>query len=199
MKLVRLLSLAVLLAASPALAEKTENSPPDNGFLFEARLGVGVSSFFGAITGVGGVDAVPSLLVGARLVGRLHVGLGFSFFRSQNTGGVLGGAQSLNSVTFAPTVGVDVVKSHDERVMFYIKAGLPLGPVITCPGGGGACDDNFSIGFDFGLGARYALHHNFSLGLEAGVAASFVGPQRNNTSGIVDVYGALVGSFMTGR
>jgi hypothetical protein len=200
MKLARLVSLAVLLASAPAFAEQTENSPPNTAFLFEARLGAGVSSFFGALSG-GAVEAVPSFLVGVRLIGRLHLGLGFSYFRTQSAaGGIIGAGAgtATNVVTFAPTAAFDLIRSRDERVMFYIKFGLPLGPVITCPNGA-PCDNNFSIGFDLGLGVRYALHRMFSLGLEAGAGAAFVGPQRNNTSGLVDFYGALVGSFMAGH
>jgi hypothetical protein len=194
----RSLFLLTLLIAAPALAEKGEHSMPDNAFLFEARLSLGTPFSVGTLSAPSTFAAVPSLLVGARLGGRLHLGLGFSFFRLSNGGAGGGGSSDYNVVVFAPTAALDLVKSHDERVALYGKLGLPLGPVITCSTGA-PCDNSFGIGFDFALGARYALHHMFALGLEAGVSGSFIGPQRNNTAGLVTVYGALVGTFYYGR
>ncbi len=183
-----------LWAPFAARAEKVEQSMPDNAFLFEARLGggsplvvLGAGAFNTSIT------ATPSLLLGARLIDRLHVGLGFSFTR------LSGGGSDSNAVTFAPTVGADLIKSRDDRVAFYLKVGLPLGPIITCPQGPGKCDNGFGVGFDFALGVRYALHRMFALGLEAGAAGTFLNPQRNNTIGIVTFYGNLVASFMYGK
>jgi hypothetical protein len=198
MRLTRVLVVLALLAPAVARAEKTENSMPDNAFLFEARLGAGTSIAFGGLSFAGTFTAVPSLLLGARLIGRLHVGLGFGFTRLSNLGGGGGGGTDLNLVTFAPTAAFDLIKSHDERVAFYLKAALPLGPVITC-NTGAPCDNNFAISFDLALGARYALHKMFALGLEAGAGGTWIGPQRNNTTGFVSVYGALVGSFMYGK
>ena len=196
-KLVPLLAL-VMLISLPSLSRAQEDQGlPRNAFLFEARLAFGSSVItFGGGT-VAAFQAVPSLLVGARLVDRLQIGLGFGFLRTSAEAGT--GTSANNIVTFAPTAEFDLVKSRDNRVAFYGKAALPLGPVINCPGGGASCDNNFAVGFDLGLGARYALHRMFSLGLEAGVGGTFIGPQRNNTVGIVTVYGGLVGSFYAGK
>src|SRR6185369_13578536 len=106
MKIARLVSLAVLLASAPALAEKTENSPPDNAFLFEARLALG--SALALFAPGGSFAAVPSLLVGGRLVNRLHVGLGFGFTRFTGGGGFGGGGSENNLVSFAPTLAADL-------------------------------------------------------------------------------------------
>jgi len=197
MKLARLLPLVVVLTSAPALAEKTENSMPDTAFLFEARLGVGTPLVF-INTGIGGgaagfesVTPTPSLLVGARLIGRLHVGLGFAFTRFSQ------GGSSSNVVSFVPTVGVDIIKSHDERVAFYGKFGLPLGPILDC-NPGVPCQTGFGLGFDLALGARYSLHRMFAFGLEAGVDGTFENPQRDNTPGLVGFYGTLVMSFFAG-
>jgi hypothetical protein len=196
---VSLALVALLAAARPAAADN--EGFPHNAFLFEARLGLGVPTTLpnaGALgaTTTAGVVATPALLVGARLLDRLHLGLGFGFFRLQFESA--GQTSAANLVTFAPTVAVDLAKSKENRVAFYFKGALPMGPAVTCQPAA-PCDNNFSIGFDFGLGARYALHPMFALGLETGVAGSFLGPQRNNTVGVVNVYGALVGSFFLGK
>jgi hypothetical protein len=193
----------VLALCAPAVAFAEGEGLPRSAFLVEMRLGAGAPVGLGGITPGGSFSAVPSLLVGARLLDRIQLGLGISFLRLSNSGGALGGgASDLNVVTFAPSFSGDVVKSHDNRVALYLKAGLPLGPVIRCPtgglGAGSRCDNSFAIGFDFGVGARYSVHRMFAAGLEAGVQGSFIDPQRNDTTGAVTFYGALVGSFYAG-
>jgi hypothetical protein len=191
----------LMLAGPIANAQKSENGLPETAFLFEARLQL-AGNF--AVLGIGfgnaltstAFTAVPSLLLGARLLDRIQVGLGIGLIRAQgNTGG---GTQSFNFVTFAPTIAGDIVKSADNRVAFYAKLGIPLGPVITTQPMQ-ANDNNFAVGFDIALGARYAVHRQIALGFEAGFGGTFVGPQRDNTTGTVAVYGGLVGSFYSGH
>jgi hypothetical protein len=188
MKLARLVLMVSMIVAAPAFAE-SENGFPRTAFLFEARLGVGVGE-------TQGFTALPSLLLGARLINRLQVGVGFSYFHISNTVGANG--TGLNAVVFAPTFAVDIIKSHDDRAAFYGKAALPMGAIITTfPN---APDDTgFGVGFDFALGARYAFHRSFALGLEAGVSGAFAYPERQDAPAMVNVYGALVGSFYAGR
>jgi hypothetical protein len=191
-----LIPLAFLLAGTPALAQSQPEGMPNNAFLFEARLGVATPLVF-INTGFGmanfeSVTPTPSLLVGARLAGRIHVGLGFSFARFSQPGA------SNNIVSFVPTFAIDMIKSHDDRVAFYGKLGLPLGPIVDC-NNGAPCDTGFGIGFDIALGARYAFHRMFALGLEAGVDGTFENPQRDNTVGLVGFYGTLVASFFAGK
>jgi hypothetical protein len=196
------------LSGSIAHAQSSEHGMPNNAFLFEARLAFATSvattgGLFGGGGGspVGVVAVVPSLLVGGRLIGRLHIGLGFSFWRiTASTTSMFGGSQhdDYNVVTIAPTFGADIVKSADDRVAFYVKLGIPLGPVIHCTSGA-PCDNNFAAGVDVGLGVRYALHHMFALGLEAGFAGASIGPQRDNTFSEWNFYGGLVGSFFSGH
>jgi hypothetical protein len=166
---------------APARAD--ENGMPKTAFLFEARIGGSVA--FGVTAG---------LLVGARIIDRLHLGLGFALVRTDSTG-----AGSNNRVNFAPTVAVDIVKAHDNRVAFYGKFALPVGPLIACPPGNGACDTGLTVGFDFGLGVRYAFHRMFALGMEAGAVGAFDNPQRDNHASTVTFYGALVGTFWYGK
>lgn len=197
MRLVHLVLVAALLA--PAAASAQETRMPRNSFLLEMRVGGAQAISFGGLTLSGGFTAVPSLLVGVRLVDRFHLGLGFSFMRLDNGGGGGGFGADLNIVTFAPTFAVDLVKSHDNRLALYLKAAVAVGPIITCPNGPGPCDNGFAVGFDFALGTRYAVHRMLALGIEAGAAGSFINPQRNSNSGIVSFYGALVGTFYAAR
>jgi hypothetical protein len=202
MRLSRLVVLVALVSAvlAPAAASAQEARMPRNSFLLEFRVGGAAPISFGALTLGGGFTAVPSLLAGVRLVDRFHLGLGFSFMRLDNTGGGgIGGGADLNIVTFAPTFAVDLIKSHDNRVAMYLKAGLPVGPIITCPNGTGPCDNGFAVGFDLALGGRYAVHRMLSLGIEAGASGSFINPQRNSNTGVVSFYGALVGTFYAAR
>lgn len=173
------------LACAGGVARAGEARMPYNAFLFELRLG-GAASV--TATGVG-VSAVPSILVGGRLVDRLHLGLGFSFFRFYNDGN----NSSNNVVNFVPTVSIDAFRSSDRAFAFYVKMGLPLGVVVLCTGNN--CTNDFAIGFDIAVGGRYLFHRHFALGLEGGMAGTFVGVQRGNIDHVIAVYGALVGTI----
>ena len=141
-------TLFALTVGPAAAARADENGMPTTAFLFEARIGGSVA--FGVTAG---------LLVGARIIDRLHLGLGFGFVRTDSTG-----AGSNNRVNFAPTVAVDILKARDNRVAFYGKFALPLGPTVACPPGNGACDTGFTIGFDFGLGRSLCIPPHVRVG-----------------------------------
>jgi hypothetical protein len=194
-----LLALALVGAvAEPAHAQKSENGMPDLAFLFEARFAfattVATTGLFG---GTGQLFAVvPALLIGARLLDRIHVGLGFSFWRLSVVS--LNNHDDDNVITFAPTIAADIFKASDNRVAFYGKLAIPLGPVVHCTTGT-PCDDNFGVGVDIAFGVRYAAHRNFAIGVEAGFAGAAIGPQRDNTVSEWNFYGGLVGSFFSGR
>lgn len=180
-----LLPLALVLASLCAGgAARAEGRLPRNAALLELRLG-GAATI--SLNG-SAITAVPSLLVGARLADRLHLGLGFSFFRFYNDGN----NTANNVVTFVPTVEVDAFQSADRAFAFYVKMGLPLGVVVNCAGNN--CVNDFGIGFDAAVGGRYLFHRHFALGLEAGVAGTFVGVQRGNNDHLISFYGALVGT-----
>jgi hypothetical protein len=176
---------------------------PRNAFLFEARLSLGgtvaggYTPDLGGATGtptassIPGIIAQPSLLLGARLIDRIQIGLGISFVRI----GVNG--FSTNNVVFLPSVAVDLVKSHDNKTAFYIKAGLGFGASVASASG--VHDTSAIIDFDVALGARHALSSNFGLGFEAGLAASVTNPGENSQSDVVFLYGALVGTFWSGN
>jgi hypothetical protein len=194
--------ICLALLGSVAHAEKSPNGMPDTAFVFEARIAAGAPvSILGYLVSGTAFTAIPSLFVGARLIDRIHVGLGLQFFRLQGSASTGLGTTATSDyvIEFEPLISADLFKSGDNRAAFYLKFGIPLGPVITCPGGGAPCDNNFGVGFDIGLGVRYAVHRNVGLGVEAGVAGAFIGPQRNDTTGEVSFYGALVGTFWSGH
>lgn len=191
--------LAVLLA-STAVA-RADEAPPRTALLFEPRLAITAPiSVAAAGSTAANVTAVPALLVGARLLDRVHVGVGLSYFAVYLQNGSSFLSSNLVVVTIAPTVGVELLRSPSRRAAFYLKAALPLGPVLNCSGPNGQpCDRGFSVGFDLALGARYSFDRWFALGMEAGANGSFVNPQRATNEGLLGAYGALVASFFYTR
>lgn len=148
----RKLVLALILLTSPAaLAE----GMPTTGFFADLRIGGAAPIGMGGITTGTGFTALPSFAMGARLFGRLQLGLGFNFLRFDS----LGPGTDTNVFTFVPLVAVDIIKAQDERVAFYGKAGLPVGANVTC---NGACNTASVVGFDLGIGVRYAPHRMFA-------------------------------------
>jgi hypothetical protein len=127
------------------------------------------------------MSPVPALLVGGRLADRLHLGLGFSFFRFYNDGN----NSANNVVTFVPTVAIDAFQAADKAFAFYVKMGLPMGVSVVCAGNN--CVNDFAIGFDVAIGGRYRylFHRHFALGLEGGMAGTFVGVQRGLTDHVI--------------
>jgi hypothetical protein len=211
----RLAALAVLLfAASAAYAQTTpdatptptpppEKRPQPNGLIVELRFGGGLSAVVGGATAgpsgavVAGVSPIPSLTVGARLANRIHIGLGFAFLRvavdlpGMNT-------QAFNLFYFAPEFAIDLTRSRDNRASFYAKAALPIGADISATSGAPS-SDGFVIGYDLGVGLRYALHPAIALGLEAGLMGTFINPERNSLDAFVTTfYSSLVGTFFFG-
>ncbi len=190
------------IAGNVARADVTDGAPPRTAMLFEARLAItSPISVAAAGSTAANVTAVPALLLGARLIDRLHVGLGLSFFvvyAANGSGGFL--TSDLVVVSLAPTVGIDLLRSRSRRATWYLKAALPLGPVLNCTGPmGQPCDRGFAVGFDVALGARYAFDRVFALGMEAGTSGSFVNPQRAMSQGILGAYGGLVATFYWAR
>jgi hypothetical protein len=171
------------VAAAPARASE---GMPRNGFWLEARFAAGTVL-------VGTNNALPlyqpSLTVGGRLAGRVNLGLGFSFFR------LASGNNATSTFVRLPTVQVDIVKAHDDRVAMYGKAGLPLGAQIITNN-----RDLLVVGYDLALGVRYAPHPMFAFGVEGGVLGVFSDPGPNSVgAGVQSIYGAFTGSFFYGR
>lgn len=184
MKLVRLIPVLAALALVPSVARA---QMPANGLAVDARLGAGM-----IVGGTSAVVAVPSLTVGGRLVDRIQIGVGFGLYRVSSPGGGPNGTNQ-TTFTFAPTIEVDLLKSHDNKAAWYFKGALPMGAEITTP------RNFFVLGYDAALGARYCPHPNFAAGLEGGVTGIFVDPAGSGGFGVTSVYGALVGTFYWGK
>jgi hypothetical protein len=177
--------MVTVLCLGVAGAAGAEEGPPHYGFWMEARAAAGT-----VIAGTATVPIVqPSLVVGGRVAGRANLGIGFSFLR------LASGMVTTNTFAFQPTVAVDLVKSSDERVAFFLRAGLPMGAAITSN-----TRNLFVIGYDAALGVRYSPHPMFAVGLEGGLLGTFVDPGSNSVGfGLQSVYGALSGHFFYGR
>jgi hypothetical protein len=183
------LRLLIVLAALLLLPSLARAQMPATALEVDARLSAGL-----IVGGTSTVIAIPSLTVGARIIDRIGLGLGFGLFRVASPGGGVGGTGT-NQTTFdfAPTITVDMLKARDNKAAWYAKGALPLGAMITNP------RNFFVLGYDVALGARYCPHPNFAASLEGGITGIFVDPNGNGGFGVTTVYGALVGTFYWGR
>ena len=183
----RLRLLAVVFASLVLAPSVARAQMPANAFDVDARFGAGL-----VVGGTSAVVAQPSLTVGARVIDWLQLGIGFGLYRISSPGG---GPNGTNSTTFtvAPTIAVDLLKAHDNKVAWYVKGALPMGAEVTQP------RNFFVIGYDVALGTRFCPHPNFAIGIEGGVTGVFVDPTGNGGFGVTTVYGALVGTFYWGK
>jgi len=179
----------VTLPPSGVPAVRANGGMPTNAFIVELRIGGG--AYVEGNGSVAGGVLSPSLLLGARLIDRLQVGMGMSFVRIGENG------FSSNNILFMPTIAVDVFKSRDNKNALYLKAGLGFGASVASYAS--ELHWNALLGVDVALGARHALSSNFGLGFEAGLAANVTSPGDSTQTDVVFVYGALVGSFWAGR
>jgi hypothetical protein len=143
---------------------------------------------------------VPQLVLGGQ-AGRVGFGAGLGFSRlsyssaSLNFGGASGGNyEQLTELSVAPTLTFDAFRSDDGKVALYVL-GAPIFGIILQSNQSAASD----LGFQFAIGARYALHENFRIGLEAGPLGHFYNLGDNETLGVITLYTALVGSFVFPR
>jgi hypothetical protein len=172
-------------------SEREPEASTDRPVAFRAdmKLPFAVSPILG-----GGGDAftpfapVPQLVLGIQ-VGRLGLGAGIGFTRL-GTGG-LGTGGDITQLLVAPDVTFDVFQSRDGKVAFYLL-GAPIVGVVLVTNSSAQSD----YGFQFAVGANYALHENFRIGLEVGPVGNFYG-SAGAEGGLseISVYTALVGTF----
>jgi hypothetical protein len=193
-----------LLVPAVAAAEERVGTPASGGFVdFRLGFGLPIAASFVPLAGTGGapvqsqeVSVIPHLAGGFRVIDRIQIGLGFSYFRSSlTTGTTLSSTVAYNLFYFTPFVVIDFARTHDRRAAFYGKFGLPLGADIITQSR--APDSNgFIVGYDFTLGARYAFHPAFALGLETGLLGTFINPERDDANvAFTTFYSSLVGTF----
>jgi hypothetical protein len=167
---------------------------PRYAFVVELRVGGG-----GIVSGTGTTGVLsPSLFIGARLFGRLHLGLGFGLTRvSLGTDNALNDDDETQTSTVfdvEPTASIDLVQARDRRVAFYLKVGVPLGASFETD-----VARQLVVGYDFALGVRYLPHPMFGIGFEGGVTGLYVHPTHDDGSSVTIIYGAIVGSFFAGK
>ncbi len=108
--------------AACGLAVPPAAGMPKCAFVVEMRIGGG-----GLVQGSGSNGVLqPSLFVGARLFGRVHLGLGFGLLRVSLGGELLNPLSDTETSTVfdvEPSASVDLFQARDRRVAFYVKAG----------------------------------------------------------------------------
>jgi hypothetical protein len=185
----RVLPLIAVLVL-PALA--SAEGMPRTAFQFDTRLGFQGGMVISQQGSTFGFNVTPQMTFGARLAGRVQVGVGLGLSH-------LGSGQSSTTfVLFSPLVAVDVLKARDDRVALYLKAGPHFGGIVQRTGPS-TTNGTFALGFDLGLGARYAFHPMFALGMEAGAQTLFVDPTDPGETRFAGFYAALVGTFFAGK
>ncbi len=120
MQLRLMLALAVFAAVAGAPAAARAQMPAGPALVVDARLGLGVG-----LAGTSGVIIVPSLDLGVRLINRLQITLGFGLFRTAQPIPNTDNTNSDTSFTVVPAIAVDILRSKDNHVAWYGKAGLP--------------------------------------------------------------------------
>lgn len=172
-------------------AKDPEVGMPRTAFLFEARVA--------ASSGSG--NYVPSLLLGARIVDRIQLGVGFALnqvkYQTIDQGQTIESETDSTFFTFSPTISVDVIKAAHNRVAFYVRGAVTLGDEITSSSSYN--NKGFLIGYQAALGARYALHRMFTIGAEAGAIGTFIDPGASDQYSANGMFGALVVSFLYGK
>ena len=171
--------------------------PASSGTSFRAdfKLPFAVATFVGGNAAAPAPFApVPQLVLGFQ-TGRfgLGAGIGFTRFGVSGGGGFSFGSQSLTELLFSPTVTVDAFQSRDRKVAFYLLGAPVFGVIVSQTFSKGNVDSD--LGFQFALGASYALHENFRLGMEVGPVGHFYNTQ-NTTYTTMSLYTALVATFV---
>lgn len=178
----------LLLLLLPVAAVANERGMPDRALILESRLSGGIAVVASHIV----FGPLPSLLFGVRAWGRLELGVGLSLTRISYS---LFMAETSSTIfTAAPTAELDILKSNDDKVALYLRAGLPLGALFTTSGS--RTGSYVAVGFEAGIGVRYAPHPMFTIGMESGFLGTYGDPGGRRGSGFTSVYGALVGTFM---
>ena len=177
MRLAQALFLAVLCATVPRTAHAELQR---TAFWLDLRLGGGASL-------EGNFFPTPSLVLGARLLGRLQLGGGISYWRFAASG-----TRATATVLAAPDISVDLFKAQDQRVALYLGLSIPIGGLVGNNSG-------LAVGYRIALGVRYSPHQNFAMGIEAGGQGLFYDPSGSGWSNIQSIYAALVGSFYKGH
>jgi hypothetical protein len=188
-----MLNKIVLALCISAVAFAQQPLPvPGNSPFVDFRVGFPAPIAAGPGVASAVITVIPQLSAGYRLLDRLQIFAGFSYYRASATNA--GATASFNTFFLAPSVAVDIVHSHDRLAIFYAKAGLPLGFDIMTQTG--APDSNgFVVGYDAALGARLSFTPAFALGVESGIFGIFINPERDTNFALTNFYASFMGTY----
>jgi hypothetical protein len=137
--------------------------------------------------------AVPQLILGFQS-GRWGLGAGIGFTTVSESAGEFSSTENAAEVLIAPTLTVDAFQSKDGKAALYFL-GAPIFGIIV----GSNQSAESDLGFQFAVGANYALHENFHIGLEVGPVGHFYSGNEGASESVVSIYTALVGTFVYPR
>jgi hypothetical protein len=183
-------------AALP-VPEGTASHDHPTAFRADFKLPLAVASLLSSETGPSASPfaPVPQLVLGFQS-GRVSFGAGLGFTRTAlSSSGLIspsggGSTQSLTELLIAPTLTLDAFQSADGKVAFYGLGAALFGILL---------ESNESVesdvGFQFAIGASYALHDNFRIGMEAGPVGHFYSTGEGESLSTMSLYTALIVTF----
>jgi hypothetical protein len=186
--------LVVILLASPAAAEHARF--PRWAFLVDIRSGVGVATTgdsSGFLRGATYMVMLPSLTVGARLIDRLELKIGylplFHFVIVPDGSGF----HFIHTGVFSTSV--DLIQFLRHRGNWFLLGGIFAGTSYV----GAFIGDKPLVGYNFATGVRFAFNRVFALGFEIGAIGDVTDPGGNHEQQTHSGYFAIDGTFYVGR
>jgi hypothetical protein len=178
----------LVLACLTSLAAAEEQHFPRTAICLQLSVGGGDAlseqnnaantGFSARISATHPMAVLPSFTVGARLVDRLELGVGF--FPMLHYIFVYDGSGLGFPLAASISATVDLVLFAQHRASWFARAAFLAGSAQTgSPGTCGApgnCGQQTLVGYHVALGFRYAITRGFALGLEAGTIGDFIHP-----------------------
>jgi hypothetical protein len=185
----------MLLVTSPAAAEHVHF--PRWAFLVDIRSGVGVATTYTTSEGYGGgsllMAMLPSLTVGARLIDRLELKIGYlPLFHWV----IVPDGESFHFIhTGVFSTSVDLIQFLRNRGNWFLVGGIYAGTSYV----GKFLGDKPLVGYNFATGVRFALNRVFALGVELGALGDVTDPGGTDEQQTHGGYFAIDGTFYVGR
>jgi hypothetical protein len=212
----RTLLLALLLVATPALAEeRLDGGQKHQGFALELSIGGRLVTINSNVNGMNAPISVNALQGGVFFgykISRVIVGLGFDLSRvaiGSSTSGLPNSDTSFaqTAILFTPGIRVAIVRSSDQRVELFGQFDIGFGTTVNEQSPGNAPSNNnlLIVVYDIGPGVRFWAHPSFAVGALAGLNGDFsftsrnvaVGPlpgmttTQKNSTGLTSIFAAL--------
>jgi hypothetical protein len=185
-------TLMLLLLASPAAAEPAHF--PRWAFVADVRTAVGVASTTDASRApeAKAMFILPSLTVGARLVNRLELRIGYLplvHFVIVPDGS---GHHVIHTGVLSTTV--DLIQFLRNRGNWFLVGGMYAGTSDV-----GFARNEALVGYNFATGVRFLLARFFALGFELGALGDVTNPGSSDEQQTHGGYFAIDGTFYAGR